>query len=844
MSVTMSASDDLATTRTGSLAGAGAPSSRPRQPAGSPHELARGTSIGRYTVLELVGRGGMGEVYAAYDPQLDRKIALKLLRTDGRGAEARAEARLLREAKAIARVSHPNVVTVHDAGTFGDRIFVAMEFVEGATLKGWLAEKPRQRAEILEVFAAASRGLAAAHAAGLVHRDFKPPNVMVGRDGGVRVTDFGLVRQVGHADDAAGSAAAGAATADAEVDLTRTGEMVGTPRYMSPEQFKGDPLDARTDQFSFCVALYEALYGQRAFPGDALPDLMTSVLEGRVSPPPPKSTVPGWLRRVLLRGLEVDPARRFPSMEALSAALKADPGARRRRTGMALGLLATLALAGVGARRVAGSKPTLCRSGPDHWSQVWPAGSAGKDAIHAAFSATGRSYAEQAFVEVARALDTYARRWNDMYTDACEATQVRGEQSAEILDLRMGCLNERLGSARALVDVLARADGTVVDNAVSAVGALPTLDRCADVGLLRAVVRPPDDEASRNRVGELRAELAHLVAVRDSGRCQEAEKLAEGLIPRVRQANYAPLLAQTLHAAANLVDECGEPAVGFTRWEEAFSLALAARDDETAANIAIIYASHLADRADDLASARRWLDIGRALVARMGSAPLLATWASVAEADILRKQDRGSEAADLERRTIQEKEALLGPDDVDVAISWNGYGTALESAGRSEEAVATFERSVALIRRRMGAGHPRVAVVLENEGESLLSLHRNAEALGVFEQASTVWTRAGASPLMLAWAETGAGMALVALDRPTAAVPRLEEALRSRIDLHAGLPELADTRFALARALWPDGKAHERALALAHQARSDAAASPTASGKRKLAQIDAWLAER
>jgi tetratricopeptide (TPR) repeat protein len=532
-------------------------------------------------------------------------------------------------------------------------------------------------------------------------------------------------------------------------------------------------------------------------------------------------------------------------MKALSAALEADPGARRRRAGTALGLLATLALAVVGARRIAGSKPAACRAGPDHWSHVWPAGATGKEAIRAAFVATGRDYAEQTFVEVSRVLDTYVRRWNDMYADACEATQVRGEQSAEILDLRMGCLDERLGGARALVDVLAHADGTVVDNAVSATGALPALDRCADVGLLRAVVRAPDDEASRRRIGEVRAELARLVAVLDAGRCREAETLADGLIPRAREAGYAPLLAQTLHAAANVVDSCGgEPAVSFARWEEAFSLALAARDDDTAARIAITHASHLADRADDLAGAQRWIDIGRALVARLAGAPLLATWASVAEADILGKQDRAAEAAELERRTIQEKEALLGPDDVDVAVSWNGYGTALESAGRSEEAVAAFERSADVLRRKLGAGHPRVAVVRQNEGESLLSLHRSAEALSAFEQACAIWTRTGASPLMLAGGQTGAGAALVALDRPAEAVPRLEEALRSRVDLHAGLPELADTRFALARALWPAPRARERALMLARQARSDAAASPAASGKRKLAQIDAWLSGR
>src|SRR5580692_182497 len=167
-----------------------------------PGALERGAAIGRYTILAPVGTGGVGEVFAAYDPELDRKVALKLLRAHGDASDVRAQARLLREAKAMARLSHPNVVAVHDVGAFGARVFVAMEFVDGLSLKDWLADAARTRAEILGVFLAAARGLAAAHAAGLVHRDFKPGNVMVGRDGSVRVMDFGLARELSDANDA------------------------------------------------------------------------------------------------------------------------------------------------------------------------------------------------------------------------------------------------------------------------------------------------------------------------------------------------------------------------------------------------------------------------------------------------------------------------------------------------------------------------------------------------------------------------------------------------------------------------------------------------------------------
>ena len=806
--------------------------------------------MGRYTVLALVGRGGMGEVYAAYDPKLDRKIALKLIAADTSRSEARAEARLLREAQAIAKVSHPNVVTVHDAGTFGARVFIAMEFIDGGTLKDWLAGATRTRAEILAVFADAARGLAAAHAAGLVHRDFKPLNVMVAGEGTVRVTDFGLVRQLGQTDPGEESAAPAATlgAGEASVDLTRTGEMVGTPRYMAPEQFKGEALDARTDQFSFCVALYEALYGQPPFVTESLPTLIATVLEGRVAPAPAKTSVPGWLRRILLRGLEVDPARRFPSMGALLSALEADPTARRRRLGVTVGVLVCLALAALGARRVGTARPALCRGGGERWAAVWANGglaTPGKEAIHRAFTATGASFAEGAFAGAARALDAYVGKWVAMYTDACEATQVRGEQSAEVLDLRMTCLQERLGSASALVEILAHPDAKVVENAVSAAGALPPLDRCADVPLLRAVVKPPADEASRRRVEALRGDLARLSATRDAGRCAEAERLAQALIPRVREAAYLPLLAETLDSAGQLVEECIDMTVGQARWIEAFEAGLASRHDEIAAHSAILVSGYTADRIGDLATARRWDEIAKAMLARLGHPPVLDALWHQNEVMILLKEQRAKDAIPVEEQAIHKAETALGKDHPDVALDLNSYGNALHLVGRDADALAAFHRGLDITSRVFGAEHPRVALIAENEGEVLLAMHRDADALADFARSVAIWRKSDANPIVTAWGLTGEGEALVALGRPAAAIAPLEEALRARVELHAEAATVAETRFALARALGSDRANGPRALALARQAREELTKGAAGAERdRKLAEIDAWLARR
>ena len=321
--------------------------SEPRRP--TDPVVAVGDSIGRYVVLRRIGAGGMGVVFAAYDPQLDRRVALKLLRTGMGLGEGEARARLVREAQAIAQLSHPHVVAVYDVGTAADGdVYIAMEFVEGDTLTNWLSRWERSWRDVVGMFVDAGRGLAAAHAVGLLHRDFKPDNVLVGADGRVRVTDFGLARSLVTGGEDGGESLPRDLT-PLRVTLTATGAVMGTPRYMAPEQLAGKDISAAADQFSFCVALYEAVFGVHPILGDTAAKMLD---EGaRMRPPPEGRGAPAALITVLARGLDPVPARRFPSMGALLAEIDHAIRPPRRRY-MAIAGAAALVLGGAAAATV------------------------------------------------------------------------------------------------------------------------------------------------------------------------------------------------------------------------------------------------------------------------------------------------------------------------------------------------------------------------------------------------------------------------------------------------------------------------------------------------------------
>jgi serine/threonine protein kinase len=282
----------------------------------------QGRKLGRYTLVERLGAGAMGVVWRAEDPTLGRQVAVKLLR---RQDESLTE-RLVREAQSMAQVNDPNVVTVYEVGTGVDgSTFIAMELVSGESLRKWQTKTRHPIPRLVQAYVAAGRGLAAAHAAGIIHRDFKPDNVLVGEDGRVRVTDFGLAA-------AKPSASGHIPRQISDVNLTTSGSVMGTPAYMAPEQFLGGNVDPRTDQFNFCVALYEALYGERPFEGATYSELADHVCEGRVKPEPAGSNVSRALRAIVLRGLSVKPGDRFATMDELIRELGRDRARPWRRT--------------------------------------------------------------------------------------------------------------------------------------------------------------------------------------------------------------------------------------------------------------------------------------------------------------------------------------------------------------------------------------------------------------------------------------------------------------------------------------------------------------------------------
>ncbi|MEM7160063.1 MAG: protein kinase, partial [Myxococcota bacterium] len=463
----------------------------PQVPGVANSRMAPGASIGRFVVLEPLGAGGMGVVYAAYDPQLDRRVALKLVRTDTDHDPARARERLIREARAMAKLSHPNVVGVFDVGMVGQAVFVAMELVEGQNLRHWLAAKTRSWSELRQVYLQAAAGLSAAHAVGLVHRDFKPDNVIVGPEGRARVGDFGLARASTTAVTLESVPGPEGSSTMATTAAHSESSWAGTPAYMAPEVLAGKPADERSDQYSLCASLYEALAGTVPFPATSMAELMVRVQSGSIEPPK-RRLGPGWLMAVAMRGLSRRPEDRFSTMQALARALRHD---RRRRAVAGFGAGAVL-LAGTttGAFFVGQDRspdaPAPCVHAQQALAEVWSDGDA--TALHTNFSRVSSVYGDATATSVERALDRWGERWTEAHRDTCEATHVRGEQSEALLDLRMACLRNRLGRVEALTQSFAEPDETIVEHAVEAVASLPTIAECSDARGLQAIEAPVD----------------------------------------------------------------------------------------------------------------------------------------------------------------------------------------------------------------------------------------------------------------------------------------------------------------------------------------------------------------
>jgi eukaryotic-like serine/threonine-protein kinase len=707
--------------------------------------LPRGTQLGRYMVIDQIGSGGMGVVYAAYDTELHRRVALKLLLpARGLGASASVgRARLLREAQAMARLSHPNVVHVYDVGSVDQYVFLALELVDGDNAARWLKTGARPWREVLRVFVAAGRGLAAAHAVGLVHRDFKPDNVLIGKDGRVLVTDFGLARadgedaqvlEGGDVSDADGDSQPASRPTPLSMPLTHAGVVMGTPGYAAPEGLTGAVADARSDQFSFAASLWAALYRKRPFPATTFPAYRELLARG-VPAPPEDSDVPAWLRRVVERGLAMAPGERFASLDEMLEALGRDPAARRRRylayaAGAAL-LAAAIGVTALAVRR--DDRAQLCTGAERKLAGVWDG--ARRERVRAAFLATKRPFAETTFERVASRLDARAAAWAGMHTEACEATQLRGEQPEPVLVLRMACLDQRLHELGTLVDVLADADGGVVERAVQATSAMTPLDECANVARLSTAVAPPTDPVSRARIAEVRGQLARAKALGDAGKYKDGVATAERAVAAARVAGYRPALAEALELLGEIQSAAGDADAAATSLRAAARAADASRDDAVRA-LALAWLVGVVGY--DLERAPEGLalaDDARAALERLGpdariEAQLesgLGRTYSVAS-DFARMLEHHQNALALRRRAF-------GEDDPLTANSHNNVAVAYHDLGRFPDAILEHQRALAIRRRALGPDHPMIAMSLNGLGSQQFELGDLPAALATFDQA-------------------------------------------------------------------------------------------------------------
>jgi len=837
-------SNDIAPTPSPGSNGSASPPAIARKPGRTFASIARGTSIGgRYIVLDELGRGGMAVVYRAYDPELDRLLALKLILH--RDEEAQASERLLREAQALAQLSHPNVIAVHDVGTFGSSVFMAMELVEGPTLRAWLRQKARSTEEIIDQFMAAGEGLAAAHRARIVHRDFKPSNVLLGTDGRIRVADFGLARSVlgdrassdptpkrtpqgvkrreaeksrdergpvtditlpeagtrsararsgapepalvdeeptallgrGRVRGESPRVSAPASPASAEPDrsggqLTQAGAILGTPEYMSPEQNRGGPVDELSDQYSFCVSLFEAFFGRRPLDGE---DAGAAARQSSV-----RAGVPRRVRAVLTRGLSTEREDRFPSMEALLGELRATRSRRRSWWPIALAMAAAATALIVSYRSVRGRKEMLCRGAAAKVASIWNADRRG--AIQRTFLSSGLPYAEHAFTTVSGALDGYARDWAAAYTDACEATRLRGEQSEDMLDRRMTCLEQRRMELDATADVLSHADRTVVENATQTAKSLSPVSDCGDLGRLAARVMPPD-EATRVQAERSFRELGRAKALHEAGRYAEGEPLARSVVVQSEALRYLPLEADAKLALAQFLDARGAYGDAEHMLRQALRSAQVGGVREVSAAAWIDLVRVVGVRLQRHDDAHEWArDAEAQLDALPGPSSMLGRLLSE-ESALLYQEGKLDDAARTGERARAILERTLGSEAAPIAEVLKTIGNAKADLGDDEGARLDYERARSIWEKTLGPSHPAVAAAWNNLGNLLLESGSYDGALGHYRQALRIWEASlGADHPNVAIARTNIGETLRALgDREGAAAAfRLALSIRTR----------------------------------------------------------------
>ncbi|MCA9653272.1 MAG: serine/threonine protein kinase, partial [Myxococcales bacterium] len=773
-----------------------------QEPAPPPRPLP--SRLGRYVPMAQLGQGGMGVVHEAFDTELARRVAIKVL-PGGRARQINAGPRLRREARALARLAHPNVVAIYDVGEADGTLFVAMELVEGQTLGRWQKAQPREWTEIVDAYLQAGEGLAAAHREGLVHRDFKPDNAVIDPQGRVRVLDFGLA--IGRADeDEDETVPDDGVTISSR--LTVTGTVMGTPAYMAPEQIAGAEADARSDQFSFCVALFEALYGVRPFAGRSLRELRAAIASAELAALPPERAVPAWLHRVVLRGLRADPRLRWPDLPALLRALsRGRQRARHRRWAILGGALLVAGTAALAAPR-ADAAAERCEAA----ARVEPAwGPHQREQARSAIAGRELPYAADTWSRVERGLDRYAQQWSAARQEACEAGP-----GDPMHDRWVQCLEDRRAELAALAELLGEADDAMVARAASAVERLPSIDACA---ALDGDAPPADPERS----AEIRSGLARAHAFELAGRYAEGRAQAQTAADQAEALGDPAVIAQAqlrlglLHERSGAYPEA-EQALSRAAWEAAEH-----GDDDVAAQAMVQLTGvvgYLQARHDE---GLAWGRHARAAVARAHATPheQARLWNNLGAT-----HDRAGELERARDHYAQALAALQGQDDDEAralrASTLNNLGNARVRLGDRDAAQLDLEAAVAQIEALRGPEHPDVAIMLANLANVELDRGALADAELHHRRALRIREHAlGPEHPLVASSLLNLGVTLQALGRADQARPHLQRAVQLKeAAVGAEHPETALALNNLGEALRELGEAgaalelHRRAIAI------------------------------
>ncbi|MCH9681742.1 MAG: serine/threonine-protein kinase, partial [Deltaproteobacteria bacterium] len=697
--------------------------------------LPRGTQLGRFVLLGRIAETPSGVIYGAYDPEGDRKVSLKLFHPAGTTEAQTHEDQVARvqQAQALAKLDHPCVERIYEAGTYGPWVFLATEFVDGIDLRQWMKvrDEPFPWPEVLRLFREAGRGLSAAHKGGIVHRDFRPSNVLLGKEGRLVVVDFGLAPAVVEEEDDIKLSELRESLPGVTKDEADPlgGRRAGTPAYMAPEQHLTGFADARSDQFSFCVGLYEALYGERPFSGNRPRAIALEVAKHKVRPAPPSSSVPAWLRAVVLRGLHPHPALRYPTMEALLRELARDPAASRRRWVWGAVLAGGLATGGTALAFQLEADRSACGTDGDAQTEAWSADR--RDALRDAFEATGRSWATNTWRHTESHLDAWSTEWRGLAERACLSTRVWGDAADVAYQHRMRCLDRELDGFETTLDVLDEIDAATLDQAHALAVDFPSSRYCLDHHTVIAMGLPPQEQ--REEIDALARELTEIEVRLHLGQTAAVEHTVVEIQPRLQATGDETTIArgqlllgqmqarthdeaaeQTLHTAAQTALRAGHSPIAIDAWISRMNLLVAQGRAPEAASLG------------DYAAAT--LDNKRFVWLRTGL--------EIVRGHVERARGRPAEALGHYHAAIEYEDGRGTPTDpLRLVPAWLGLAEIHMARDDVDDAVGPLETALDATRDVLGPQHPAAVVVLERLGRVQRQRGQLADARAFLEQA-------------------------------------------------------------------------------------------------------------